>query len=64
MKPENTAKLEASVWDFTDSIQILSASPTFANGRASWIALFTAVQNGDSAGMTAALHQLEPLLQQ
>jgi len=25
---------------------------------------FDAVQNSDSAGMTAALHQLEPILQQ
>jgi tetratricopeptide (TPR) repeat protein len=56
--------LRESVWDFTGSLQILSASPAFSNGRASWIALFTAVQNGDRAGMTAALHQLEPLLQQ
>jgi tetratricopeptide (TPR) repeat protein len=59
-----SAMLEASVWDFTGSLQILSQSPVFAAGRASWIALFTAVQNGDSAGMTVALHQLEPLLQQ
>ncbi|MGD1062745.1 MAG: hypothetical protein ABR860_05735 [Terracidiphilus sp.] len=59
-----SATLEASVWDFTGSLQILSNSPAFANGRASWIALFTSVQNGDSAGMTAALHQLEPILQQ
>jgi tetratricopeptide (TPR) repeat protein len=59
-----SAMLEASVWDFSASLQILSASPTFSNGRASWIALFTAVQNGDAAGMTAALHQIEPLLQQ
>jgi tetratricopeptide (TPR) repeat protein len=59
-----SATLEASVWDFTGSLQILSNSPAFANGRASWVALFTAVQNGDSAGMTAALHQLEPILQQ
>ncbi|MGO8759753.1 MAG: hypothetical protein ACLQG3_16670 [Terracidiphilus sp.] len=56
--------LQESVWDFTGSLQILSASPSFGNGRASWIALFTAVQNGDRAGMTAALNQLEPLLQQ
>ncbi|MGA3335056.1 MAG: hypothetical protein ABSC62_12930 [Terracidiphilus sp.] len=59
-----SAMLEAAVWDFTGSLQILSASPAFSSGRASWIALFTAVQNGDRAGMTAALHQLEPILQQ
>jgi tetratricopeptide (TPR) repeat protein len=45
----------------TGVLRYLSSSPEFANGRASWIALFTAVQNGDSAGMTAALHQLEPI---
>jgi hypothetical protein len=49
--------------DFGQEIYFLSNSPLFANGRASWVALFTAIQNGDSAGMTAALHQLEPILQ-
>jgi hypothetical protein len=39
-------------------------SPTFAQGRASWIALLTTIRNGDSAGMTAALKQLEPIFQQ
>ena len=59
-----SAMQQEAVWDFSDSLQILAASPAFASGRASWIALFTAVQNGDGAGMTAALHQLEPILQQ
>ncbi len=53
-----------SGWSFRGTLHFLSTSPVFANGRASWIALFTAVQNGDSAGMTSALRQLEPLLQQ
>jgi tetratricopeptide (TPR) repeat protein len=53
-----------SGWGFTGTLHFLSASPAFATGRASWVALFTAAQNGDSPGMTAALHQLEPLLQQ
>lgn len=51
-------------WDFTGTIGVLATAPAFAMGRASWIALFTAVENGDGAGMTAALHQLEPILQQ
>ena len=59
-----SAMLEAAIWDFTGSLQILSTSPNFTGGRSSWIALFTAVQNGDRTGMTAALHQLEPILQQ
>ena len=53
-----------SGWSFVGTMHFLSASPAFEKGRSSWIALFTAAQNGDSAGMTAALHQLEPLLQQ
>jgi tetratricopeptide (TPR) repeat protein len=53
-----------SGWNFRGTLHFLSASSAFAPGRASWIGLFTAVQNGDSAGMTAALRQLEPLLQQ
>ena len=59
-----SATPQAAVWDLSDALPILSASPNFANGRASWIALFTAVQNGDGAGISAALHQLEPVLQQ
>jgi hypothetical protein len=61
--PES-AHPEPGIWDFSGAINILSQSPAFAAGRASWIALFTAVENGDSAGMTAALKQLEPILQQ
>jgi len=53
-----------SGWSFAGTLHFLSASPVFATGRSSWIALFTAVQNGDAAGMTTALHQLEPILQQ
>lgn len=55
---------QTDFWDFTGTIHFLSHSPAFEKGRASWIALFTSLQNGDSAGMTAALHQIEPLLQQ
>jgi tetratricopeptide (TPR) repeat protein len=53
-----------SAYDYSGILRFLLNSPAFANGRASWVALFTAVQNGDSAGMTAALQQLEPTLQQ
>jgi len=56
--------VKTSAYDYSGILRFLSSSPVFANGRASWIALFTAIQNGDSAGMTAALHQLEPILQQ
>jgi tetratricopeptide (TPR) repeat protein len=53
-----------SGWTFKGTLHFLSQSPAFASGRTSWLALFTAVQNRDSAGMSAALHQLEPTLQQ
>jgi len=58
------AKSPSGFWNFTGTTHFLSNSPAFANGRPSWIALFTSLQNGDSAGMTAALHQLEPILKQ
>ena len=57
------ATLQPRGWNFTGTLQFLSTSPAFAIGRPSWIAFFTSVQNGDSAGMTEALHLLEPLLQ-
>ncbi len=56
--------LEAGFWDLGGIVRFISTSPAFTAGRASWVALFTAVENGESAGMTAALHQLEPILQQ
>jgi tetratricopeptide (TPR) repeat protein len=51
-------------WDTTATVSLLSNSPAFATDRASWIAFFNSFYSGDGAGMTAALHQLEPLLQQ
>ncbi len=51
-------------WDLTGTIVFLSNSPAFAAGRTSWIALFTSLQTADAPGMTTALRQLEPILQQ
>jgi tetratricopeptide (TPR) repeat protein len=56
--------VKKGVNDYTGILCFLSNSPAFDKGRASWIALFTAVQNGDSAGLSAALKQLEPILEQ
>jgi tetratricopeptide (TPR) repeat protein len=50
-------------WTFAGPLHYLAESSAFAPGRAAWITLFTAVQNGNAPGMTAALQQLEPLLQ-
>jgi tetratricopeptide (TPR) repeat protein len=57
------ATTSRSSWVFTGTLHFLANSPAFAPGRNAWIALFTAEQNGDNAGMTAALRQLEPILQ-
>jgi len=51
-------------WNSPAAVYFMSHSPSFANGRAAWVALFSSLGRGDSAGMTAALHQLEPILQQ
>ena len=58
------ADVDPDYWDTTATVSMLSNSPAFATDRASWMAFFNSFHNGDSAGMTAALHQLEPLLQQ
>jgi hypothetical protein len=58
------ADLTPYFWDATATVSLLSNSPAFATDRASWIAFFNSFYNGDGAGMIAALHQLEPLLQQ
>jgi len=52
------------VWDFDPDTFFVENSPTFAPGRASWIAFLTAIRAHDSAGLIAALRQLEPILQQ
>lgn len=57
------ANAQKHVWDFAGTVHFLSASPAFQKGRNSWIALFTSIQNGDAIGMTKALHDLEPLMQ-
>ena len=62
-RPPLTASLLASGWNSYGMLHYLAASPTFTAGRASWLALFTALQAGDGPAMTAALHQLEPLMQ-
>jgi hypothetical protein len=64
---ERAGALKGGTWIYdSDPITSFFAenSPTIAQSRASWIALLNAVRSGDSAGMTAALHQLEPILQQ
>jgi len=48
--------------DLTGATAVLSRSPAYIESRPSWINLFSAVENGDSAGISAALHQLELLL--
>jgi hypothetical protein len=55
--------LQKDSWVFTGTLHFLSISPAFEKGRVAWIALFTAVQDGDAVGMTKALHELEPLMQ-
>ena len=59
-----TSDLAPYYWDATATNSLLANSPAFANDRASWIAFFNSFYTGDAAGMTAALHQLEPILQE
>ncbi len=56
------ASAEKGRWNFAGTLHFLAIAPKFATGRTSWIALFTAIQNGDSAGIATALQQLEPIL--
>ena len=58
------ADLTPYYWDATATVSLLSNSSAFATDHTSWIAFFNSFHSGDSAGMTTALHQLEPLLQQ
>jgi tetratricopeptide (TPR) repeat protein len=50
-------------WTFDGTLHYLNTAPAFQKNGASWIALFTAVQNADGGGIAAALQQLAPLMQ-
>ena len=41
---------------------LLASCPAFADGRASWIALFQSLEDGNGAAMTGALDQLEEVM--
>ncbi len=56
---KDAAEGKKADWNFAGTLHFLSESPAFAKGRAAWVALFTAIENDDAAGMTAALGQLE-----
>jgi tetratricopeptide (TPR) repeat protein len=57
-----TAQLEKSGWNFAGTIHFLAASPAFVVGRASWIALFQSLQDGDGAAMAGSLQQLDEVM--
>ena len=61
--PPVTAPASVFGWNPYGTLHFVSTSPTFATNRPAWLALFTALKNGDPPAMTAALHQLEPLMQ-
>jgi TPR repeat protein len=50
-------------WDFTGTLHFVQTSPPFETVQSAWIALFTAVQKGDAAGIRSSLAALQPTLQ-
>ena len=50
-------------WQSAGTQHFLASAPAFAPGRASWIALFQSLENGDAAAMIAALKQLDEVMQ-
>jgi uncharacterized protein len=55
---KEATRLEKNSWNSAGDLHFLQISPAFKSGREAWIALFTSLQAGDSAGMVAALHKL------
>jgi len=47
--------------DLASAYYSIAQSSAFQSGRASWLALFTAVQKDSSSGVAGALQQLEPI---
>jgi hypothetical protein len=56
--------LQKASWEIAGTVHFLDSSPAFDSGRASWIALYESLENGDGAAMAAALHQLEEVMKQ
>jgi len=56
------ASLKKTDWVFAGTRRFIASSPAFETGRASWIALFQSLEDGDGAAMTGALRQLEKVL--
>jgi TPR repeat protein len=59
---KETAGVKEGEYSVAGDVNFLKASPAFKSGRGAWIELFTSLQAGDSAGMTAALQKLESLV--
>lgn len=55
-------RMEKTGWEFGGTLHYLASSPAFSTGRASWIALFQSLQDGDGAAMAGALKQLEEVM--
>ncbi len=55
---KEATRMEKNAWNSAGDLHFLATSPAFKSGREAWIALFTSLQAGDSAGMVAALHKL------
>ena len=50
--------LKAPDWEVTGTRQFLASSPVFGPGRASWVALFDSLENGDGTAMANSSHQI------
>jgi hypothetical protein len=59
-----SAHLQKTGWKFAGTRHFLATSPTFEVGRASWIALYQSLKDGNGVAMAAALHQLEEVMKQ
>jgi hypothetical protein len=56
------AGLQKTGWEFAGTRHFVASSPAFETGRASWIALFQSLEDGDSAAMTGTLRQLDKVM--
>jgi hypothetical protein len=50
--------------NFPLNFRFIHDSPAFQSGRSSWLGLFRALQTGEVPEVAAALHELEPVMQQ
>jgi hypothetical protein len=62
MLKQEATSLQKIGWSTSGDRHYLATAPAFERGRATWIALFQSLEDGDGKAMAAALRQLDEVM--